>query len=402
MNRNVKILIIAVLLSLLMGSVNQGVTTAQGPEPPGSPEIGPTSPQPGSPGEEPPPVQAEPEPEAQSVEPLAALVGSSFTYQGQLKNSGAPVNVACDFTWNIFADASGGVSLAVDTDTNILVSNGLFTAVINVPASVIDGNQRFVEIQVRCPSGGGPYTLLTPRQELHAAPYALGLRLPFSHSINSSVAPVFAITNTGGIGSSPAILGSSVGSDGVKGLSTGAASADNGVYGETNSSSISEAGVKGLSTSTAAGGYFTSATGYGVYGSTNAGADFGGYFTNPTVTTSGGALYANGDAKQSIAGDGFVKAGALVYCSNSGAVISRSFNNANTTPITVINGSAVGQCTVDFGFDITTRYVTAMAYGDNVPRIVTFSTGSSNNRMDFFRYDQNGAGVTGEIMILIY
>ena len=162
-------------------------------------------------------------------------MSSAFTYQGLLKNGGAPVNANCDFIWNLFADSSGGTSLATDTDTSVLLTNGLFTAVINVPAGVIDGNMRFVEIQVRCPTGTGTYTTLAPRQELQAAPYALGLRLPFSHTINSSVSPIFAITNNGGTGSSPSILGSSEGGDGVNGLSTGGGSADNGVYGETNS-----------------------------------------------------------------------------------------------------------------------------------------------------------------------
>jgi hypothetical protein len=188
----------------------------------------------------------------------------------------------------------------------------------------------------------------------------------------------------------------------VQGISTGGASADNGIYGETNSTSISEAGVKGVSTDTASGGYFTSSTGYGVYGSTSSVTGFGGYFTNSTITTSGGALYANGDAKQSLAADGFVKAGIYVDCGNSASLIVRSFNNVNTTPITVINGSAIGRCTIDFGFNVSNRYITATAFGNGVPRIVTYVTGSTDNRLDFFRLDQNGTGVNGGIMILIY
>jgi hypothetical protein len=282
------------------------------------------------------------------------------------------------------------------------VANGLFTAVVNVPASVIDGTARFVEIQVRCPTGIGAYTTLSPRQELLAAPYALGLRLPFSHTINSSVSPVFSITNSGGTGSSPSLQGSSLGSNGVNGLSTGGASADNGVYGETNSNTTSEGGVKGVSTAAAAGGYFTSSSGYGVYGSASSVTDFGGYFTNSTTTTSGGALYANGDAKQSLAGDGFIKAGVYVDCGNTGSLIVRSFNNVNTTAITVINGTAPGRCTVDFGFNVSNRYLTATAFGNGVPRIVTYSLGSTDNRLDFFRFDENMNGLNGGIMILIY
>jgi hypothetical protein len=193
-----------------------------------------------------------------------------------------------------------------------------------------------------------------------------------------------------------------VGSTGVEGKSTGGASADNGVYGETNSNSTNEAGVKGLSTGAAAGGYFTSSEGYGVYGSTSSATDFGGYFTNSTVPTSGGALYANGDAKQSLVGDGFVKAGVYVDCEDSGSLIVKSFNNVNTTPITVIDGTGPGRCTLDFGFNVSNRYLTATAFGNGVPRIVTYIQGNTDNRLDLFRFDANGNGIGGGIMILIY
>jgi len=400
MNHHYKIIIYVVLTMLMMVSFSHSGTIAQGLETPEGPE---RTPQPEGGDVDLPPGEAlGSEPAAQAPDNAVALVSSSFTYQGQLKNGGAAVNLQCDFIWNFFADLSGGTSLATDTDTDVQVTNGLFTVVINVPASVMDGNARYVEIQVRCPTGTGAYTTLSPRQELQATPYALGLRLPFSHSINSSVTPIFAITNTGGTGDSPSILGSSVGSDGVRGLSTGGASADNGVYGETNSTSINEAGVKGTSTSAAAGGYFTSSSGYGVYGSASSASDFGGYFSNATTTTSGGALYANGDAKQSLAGAGFVKAGLYVDCGDSASLIIRSFNNVNITPLTVINGASVGRCTVDFGFNVSNRYVTAMAFGNGVVRIVTYVPGSTNNRLDLFRLDQNGNGVNGGIMILIY
>jgi len=400
MNRRFMIVIFAAVILLLVFSTSQGRTIAQVAETPdgAKPTLQPEGGESGLPPEE----GQDSEPAVLSPDNPAALVSSSFTYQGQLKNSGAPVNNYCDFIWNIFADLEGGTSLATDTDTNVLLTNGLFTAVINVPASVVDGSKRYVEIQVRCPTGLGAYTLLSPRQELQAVPYALGLRLPFSHSINSAGSPIFAVTNTGGTGDSPSLLGSSVGSDGVQGLSTGGGSADNGVYGETNSSNTDEAGVKGVSSSSAAGGYFTSSAGYGVYGSSSTVTDFGGYFWNSTSTTSGGALYANGDAKQSLAGDGFVKAGAYVYCKDTGSLIIRSFNNVNTTAITVIDGAGAGRCTVDFGFDVSLRYVSALAYGNNIPRIVTYGPGSTDNRLNFFRYDQAGAGMDGEIMILIY
>lgn len=388
---------------VILLSLSLGTSIAQDTEPPVDPDglglpldvPGPAVVEPAQPVEEAEPVVLEPDaPEAQ--------VANAFAYQGRLKSSGAPVNGNCDFIWDLFAAASGGTSLASDTDANVAVVNGLFTAVVTVPSSVVDGSALYVEIRVRCPAGSGSYTKLSPRQQLYAAPYALGLRLPFAHTITNSGSPIFAVTNSSTSTGSPSFLGSSAGGDGVRGVSTGAGSADNGVYGETNSTSTSEAGVKGVSTSSAAGGYFTSSEGYGVYGSASSATDHGGYFSN-AAATSGAALYANGDAKQSLSGDGFVKAAVYLNCADSGSSISRYFNNVNTTAITVINGSSAGRCTVDFGFDVRdNRYVVALAYGGGVARIVTFDPGTTTDRLDFFRFNPDGNGVDGFMMVLVY
>ncbi len=378
MNRHYRLIVYVVLAVVVMVSISQSGKVAQGLY---APDDG--------------------DPSPQATEGTTTLVSSSFTYQGQLKNGGAAVNRQCDFIWDIFADPSGGISLATDTDTAVQVTNGLFTVVINLPVTVMDGNARYVEIQVRCPAGTGGYTTLTPRQQLQAAPYALGLRLPFAHTINNNTTPLFAVTNTGGTTTSPSILGSSLGGDGVQGKSTGAGLADNGVYGETNSTASSDAAVKGVSTDSAAGGYFTSKGNYGVYGTTDLPGGYGGYFNNSGATTTGAALYANGDAKQSLTSDGFVKAGVYVYCAFADSLIHRSFNNVNTATITVTNGVSNGRCTVDFGFDVTDRFVSALAW-DNGARIVTFRTSTTNNLLEFFRYDAVGNSMDGAIMIMIY
>jgi hypothetical protein len=80
--------------------------------------------------------------------------------------------------------------------------------------------------------------------------------------------------------------------DGVRGVSTGGGSADNGVYGETNSTYNGEAGVYGYSTATANGvlgrslngygGYFASDNSIAVYGWSPNG--HGGYFVSDNTT----------------------------------------------------------------------------------------------------------------------
>ena len=50
------------------------------------------------------------------------------------------------------------------TVTDVLVSNGLFSALIQVDPAHLNGEQRFLQIRVR-PAGGGAFSSLTPRQE---------------------------------------------------------------------------------------------------------------------------------------------------------------------------------------------------------------------------------------------
>jgi hypothetical protein len=400
--------LISIVTGVVLALALMGAAVAQEGGPGENPDVETPQAAPAAPAaEEAEPAEPEAAPEAEpavvepaAIEGEAALVSSNFTYQGQLKRNGTPVNASCDFIFDIYDVLAGGSAMATDNDAGQAVTNGLFTAVIDVPASVIDGNARFLEIRVRCPPSV-LYTTLAPRQALRATPYALGLRLPFSHTITNASSPIFTVNNSSTSTDSPSFLGTSAGGDGVRGISTGAANADNGVYGATNSTSSSEAGVKGVSTNAAAGGYFSSVSGYGVHGSTGSATDYGGYFSNSSAT-SGAALYANGDAKQSLTGDGFVKAAVYVNCGSAGTGLIRSFNNVNTTAITVINGASAGRCTVDFGFDVTDRYIVATAYGTGVARLVTYDPGAANDRLDFFRFDTAGAGVTGNIMVLIY
>ena len=255
------ITIFIVALALLM---DPSASIAQDPQGGNEPTPTPQEGETGSLGEENDPTVLAPE-------NATALVSSSFTYQGQLRHEGKAVNGNCDFTWNIFATNVITTPLATDSDTNVPVKNGLFFATINVHTSVIDGNARFLEILVRCPTGEGAYTALSPRQELQAAPYALGLRMPFSHTFSDAMTtnPIFAVSNINTSTSQPSIQGTSAGGNGVSGVSTGGSYADNGVYGETNSTDTAEAGVKGRSTGSAAGGYFSSTNGHGVYGKTD-------------------------------------------------------------------------------------------------------------------------------------
>ena len=111
-----------------------------------------------------------------------APTGTAFTYQGHLRQFGSTVDGTADLRFSLF-DASGGGSQigATNTLTGVDVESGVFSTEIDFGGGAFDGDERWLEIEVRHPAGGGAYTLLTPRVELLAVPYA-------QHSLDGAAA----------------------------------------------------------------------------------------------------------------------------------------------------------------------------------------------------------------------
>jgi len=105
---------------------------------------------------------------------LSAPLGSAFTYQGRLSVSGSPANGIYDLQIALFDSATGGTAVVpADLLEDTPVTNGLFTAQLNFGPNAFSGDARWLEIAVRPGSDVGPFTTLTPRQPLTAAPNAL-------------------------------------------------------------------------------------------------------------------------------------------------------------------------------------------------------------------------------------
>jgi hypothetical protein len=99
---------------------------------------------------------------------------TAFTYQGQLLDNGAPANGAFDLQFSLFDAPTGGNPVgAPRTSAATAVANGLFAVPLDFGAAAFSGPARWLQIGVRAGGGNGAFTLLTPLQQITAAPYAI-------------------------------------------------------------------------------------------------------------------------------------------------------------------------------------------------------------------------------------
>jgi hypothetical protein len=102
----------------------------------------------------------------------AATLGTAFTYHGRLTDNGSPANGRYDLRFVLYdADSGGNQFGPILTNTNMVVSSGVFIATLDF-GSVFDGNGRWLEISVRT-NGASNFATLAPRQNLTPIPYAL-------------------------------------------------------------------------------------------------------------------------------------------------------------------------------------------------------------------------------------
>jgi hypothetical protein len=104
--------------------------------------------------------------------------GTAFVYQGQLGSGGTAANGKFDFQFTAYdAVTNGNIFGGPVINTNVPVSNGLFTTTIDFGAGVFGtgvftGPSRWLGIAVRT-NGTGPFTPLFPFQPIQPVPYAM-------------------------------------------------------------------------------------------------------------------------------------------------------------------------------------------------------------------------------------
>ena len=103
----------------------------------------------------------------------AAGQNTAFTYQGRLTADGAPANGVYDLSFQAFDALTGGSSVGGTVSANgVGVTNGLFTALVDLGATPFTGPARWLQISVST-NGADSFTVLTPRQPLTPSPYSI-------------------------------------------------------------------------------------------------------------------------------------------------------------------------------------------------------------------------------------
>lgn len=326
---------------------------------------------------------------------------TEFVYQGQLQNGGSPAAGNYDFEFLLYDALSGGAQVGVTlTKSSVPVASGIFSTKLDF-GSNFPGAARFIEIHVRA-SGGGSFTLLTPRQSVSSTPYSIkSIRADDSSQLNGQ-APQFyqnadnlasgtvnaarfpvplTLSGTGNTIISASNSATSFNSYAVYGAATalsgpttgvgGVSASDNGtgVYGFVSSNTGATKGVLGVNFSTSGTGVYGSAnstTGYtyGVLGETfssngtgvaaiahaTSGLTYGVFADN--ASTNGPGVYGRNSATTGstfgVWGDSASTAGTGVYgrnTSGTGINYGVSGENASTSGIGVYGVETSGSGT---------------------------------------------------------
>src|SRR5438445_3631202 len=109
---------------------------------------------------------------------VCAQQTTAFTYQGRLTDGGVPANNNYDLQFTLWDSAVGGTQQpqpapATLTKTNVAVTGGVFSVLLDFGVSAFPGADRFLEVGVRPAGGAAAFTVLAPRQQISSTPYAL-------------------------------------------------------------------------------------------------------------------------------------------------------------------------------------------------------------------------------------
>jgi hypothetical protein len=241
----------------------------------------------------------------------AVMLGTAFTYQGQLRDGGgSPLTSTCGFDFTLWDAVTGPNQLGgVSSVTGVGVVNGYFTVRVNgggeFGPNAFNGEARWLQIAVLC-SGDVSAVTLTPRQAVMPAPYALAL--PGLRTVVNATSPN-VIGGYLGNGTTSGTIGATIGGGGWNGH-TNDVTANYGTVGGGLDNTVS--GIR----SVVSGGEGNVAS--GVWSSVGGGG--GNTATGDAATVSGGGNNTAGEGASVGGGSGNAASG-------SGASVSGGYNN---------------------------------------------------------------------------
>ncbi len=129
-----------------------------------------------------------------SVNTYATPQSNIFTYQGELIQNSLPANGNYEMAVSVYTDAMNGTHLLGVNFLSVPVVNGLFTLNIDFGSTVFVGDERWIELSVRDFTTPN-LTVLSPRQLIANAPYAIHSQFVGNSGVNSDAIQAGSVTN---------------------------------------------------------------------------------------------------------------------------------------------------------------------------------------------------------------
>jgi hypothetical protein len=264
----------------------------------------------------------------------ASAQGSAFSFQGRLNDGTNPANGRYDLEFKLFTAITGGTQIGSTVSRpNTILINGVFSTTLDFGAAAFNNNPNgvFIEIAVRPNGSTNALTILGPRQQITAVPFAL--------------------------------------------RATNAANADNSTNALNAQNAVNATNATNATTATTA----TNALSLG-------GVPAAGYAKLDVINP--GQLIMNGNVRQS--GGSFGLAKAMLEVTSTGFnIITRCYNGVtNSTTgdcgfiVTTPLGAGAGVYRINFGFPISGNFVAVTAqYQD------TFGQGNNNAGASYRTFD---------------
>ncbi|HEY0461371.1 MAG TPA: hypothetical protein VGC97_19710 [Pyrinomonadaceae bacterium] len=267
---------------------------------------------------------------------FASAQSTAFSFQGRLNDGTNPANGRYDLEFRLFNTITGGAQIgAVLSRPNTILINGVFSTILDFGAAAFNNpNNVFIEIAVRPNGSTNAFTILGPRQQITAVPFAI--------------------------------------------RATSAANADNSTNALNAQSAVNSINATNATNATTA----ANALSLG-------GVPAAGYAKLNAINP--GQLIVDGNVRQSVYSYGLAK--AMLEVSSFGEIL-RCYNSAtNSTTggcgftVTTPFGSALGVFRINFGFPISNNFVSV------TPHYTATNNSTNNSGANYRLFDSTSMEV---------